>query len=132
MAKETVTRTKKTGVTDDGTLVDKESRNVDTEVDPNTTAQNVVWFVLGFIESLLALRFVFKLFGANSASGFVDFTYSITNILTAPFDFIFGVTTTNTGSTHSVFEPSILVAALVYYMIAWGIVKLITINRKTY
>lgn len=130
--KQTVTRTEDTGVDTTGAEVQQQTKRIQTEaaVDPKTTAQNAVWYVLGFIEILLGFRFVLKLLGANTASGFVDFVYSLTGILTAPFDSIFGVTKPLEGETNSVFEPSILVAAAVYALIAWGIVKLITINQK--
>ncbi len=130
--KQTVTRTEEEGLDNTGAAVQQETRRVQTEAstDPKTTLQNVVWFILGFVEILLALRFTLKLFGANTASGFVNVIYSITNVLTLPFDSIFGVTRSTAGETRSVFEPSILVAAAIYALIAWGIVKLITINQK--
>lgn len=127
-----VTRTEETGVDSTGAEVQQETKRVQTTdvADPKTTAQNAVWYVLGFIEILIGFRFILKLLGANPESGFVDFIYSITGVLTAPFDSIFGVTKAETGEVQSVFEPSILVAAAVYAVIAWGIVKLITINQK--
>ena len=130
--KQTVTRTEDSGVDTSGAEVQQQTKRVQTEaaVDTKTTAQNVVWYLLGFIEILLAFRFVLKLFGASSASGFVNLIYNVTGVLTAPFDSIFGVTKATTVVTHSVFEPSILVAAAVYALIAWGVVKLITINQK--
>lgn len=129
--KETVTTKQDAGVDEGGAQVQQRSRHVDTTVaaDSKTTAGNVVWYVLGFIEVLLAFRFILKLFGANPNSGFVDFVYSVSGVLTAPFDNIFGVSRTVTGDVRSVFEPSILVAAAVYALIAWGIVKLVNINR---
>lgn len=129
---QTVTRTEAAGVDTTGAAVHQQTKRVQTHAatDTKATVQNIVWFILGFIEILLALRFVLKLLGANSASGFVNLIYSVTNILTAPFDTIFGVTRATAGQTQSVFEPSILVAAAVYALVAWGIVKLITINRK--
>lgn len=130
--KQTVTRTEDRGVDDTGAEVQQQTKRIQTEsgVDAKTTSQNVVWYVLGFIEILLGFRFVLKLLGANPASGFVDFVYNLTGVLTAPFDSIFGVTKTLAGETQTVFEPSILVAAAVYGLIAWGIVKLVTINQK--
>ncbi len=130
--KQTVTRTDNSGVDTAGAEVQQQTKRVQTEaaVDTKTTAQNIVWYVLGFIEVLIGIRFVLKLLGANTASSFVHLIYNVTGVLTAPFDSIFGVTTTTTGQTNSVFEPSILVAAAVYALIAWGIVKLITINQK--
>jgi hypothetical protein len=36
----------------------------------------LTWFVLGVIETLLLFRFVFKMIGANTFSGFTNFIYS--------------------------------------------------------
>lgn len=129
--KETITTTQDEGVTDTGAQVQQETRKVDKQVagDARSTASNTVWYIVGFIETLLGLRFLLKLFGANPNSGFVDFIYTITDVLTAPFDNIFGVTRPETGDVSSVFEPSILVAGLVYLLIGWGIVKLLNLNR---
>jgi hypothetical protein len=90
----------------------------------------VVWFLLGIVEVLLALRFAFKVLGANPTNSLVNLVYSVTGLLTAPFDNIFGVAQNTDGATKFVFEPSIVVAAVVYALAAWGIVKLITINKK--
>lgn len=130
--KQTVTRTQDEGVDTTGAAVQQQTKRIQTEAaaDPKTTAQNAVWYLLGLIEILLAIRFVLKLLGANSASAFVSLIYGITNVLTLPFDSVFGVTRATAGNTHSVFEPSILVAGMVYALIAWGIAKLITINQK--
>lgn len=129
--KETVTTSVDEGVTQTGGQVEQQTRKVNTEVagDSKTTASNIVWYIVGLIEILLAFRFALKLFGANPSSGFVDFIYSITNVLTAPFDSIFGVTSADTGDVQSVLEPSILVAAAVYAILGWGIVKLLNLNR---
>ena len=130
--KKTVTRTEESGLDTTGASVQQQTERVQTDasVDTKTTAQNAVWYVLGFIEILLGFRFVLKLFGANPTSSFVDLVYGISGVLTAPFDQIFGVSSTTAGETYSVFEPSILVAGAVYALIAWGVVKLITINQK--
>ena len=130
--KQTVTKTQDEGVDTTGASVQQQTKRIQTEAaaDTKTTAQNIVWYLLGIVEILLGFRFVLKLFGANSASGFVSAIYNVTGVLTAPFDHIFGVTSTIAGQTKSVFEPSILVAGVVYALIAWGIVKLITINKN--
>lgn len=129
--KETVTTSKDEGVNANGAQVQQETRKVNTDVtvDSKSTAANVVWYILGVIEVLLAFRFVLKLLGANPESGFVDFIYNVSGVLTAPFDNIFGVASTKSGEIHSVFEPSILVAMAVYALIAWGVVKLLNVNR---
>ena len=43
----------------------------------------IIWYLLGLIEALLAFRFVLKLLGANVGAGFVGFIYSITRDLIA-------------------------------------------------
>lgn len=128
--KETVTTTQDEGVDESGKTTQQETRKVDTNtsVGARSTAANIVWFIVGTITILLGLRFVFKLLGANQSSGFVDVLYGVTDVLTAPFDSIFGVTQSTTTEVDSVFEPSIIVAALVYALIGWGIVKLIGLN----
>lgn len=42
-------------------------------------SKNTIWYILSVIEVLLLLRFIFKLLGANTGSGFTIFLYSITN-----------------------------------------------------
>ena len=129
--KETVTNTHDEGIDGSGKSVSQETRQVDTSstASSRSVAINIVWFIVGTITVLLGIRFTLKLLGANQTSGFVDLIYSITNILTAPFDSMFGVTRTTSGEVNSVFEPSIIVAALVYALIGWGVVKLLSLNR---
>lgn len=130
--KETVTTSQDSAVSETGADVQQETRKVNTEVaaDSKTTTSNIVWYVVGLIEVLLLFRFALKLLGANPSSGFVDFIYMITGLLTAPFDKIFSVASPETGDVvRSVFEPSILVAVAVYALIGWGVVKLLNLNR---
>ena len=127
--KEEVTAAKEAGVADDGTVVSRQTRTVASTAGPKTTVANIVWYVYGLVAILLALRFVLKLTGANSSNGFVDFIYSLTKVFTAPFDSIFGVTTASSQTVTAVFEPSIIIAMVVYALIAWGIVKLLQINQ---
>jgi len=85
----------------------------------------VIWFILAAIEVLLGLRMTFKAIGANELSGFVSFIYNITDILVGPFARI--VPSTVNGA--SVIEWSTIIAAIIYGLIAWGIVSLIHIAR---
>lgn len=80
-----------------------------------------VYFLLGVVEVIMGLRFIFRLLGANQGSGFAMFLYSLSYVFVSPFNGIFNDQTI--GST-SVFETSTLVAMLVYALIAWGIVSL--------
>lgn len=87
--------------------------------------QRVIWFIVGVIDVLIAIRFALLLLGANQSAGFVDFIYGITGIFVAPFVGIFGEPTY--GSF--MFEWSSILAILVYTLIGWGIVKLVTLTR---
>jgi hypothetical protein len=82
----------------------------------------VTYFVLGVLEVLLLLRFIFRLLAANPDNAFVSFLYNLSGVFVGPFNGIFA-NPTLVGSS-SVFEFSTLVAMLVYALIAWGIVAL--------
>src|SRR5467141_5385681 len=86
----------------------------------HTRAIQAVWWIVGFLDTLIAIRFVLKLFGANLAP-FVRFMYDVTWPLVAPFHGIFN--TDQVG--RSVLEPESLVAIAIYTLIGWGIVSLI-------
>ena len=88
-------------------------------------AQRLVWFIVGVIDALIAIRFILLLLGANQSAGFVDFIYGLTAVFVAPFVGIFGQPTY--GSF--VFEWSSILAIVVYSLIALGIAKLITLTR---
>src|SRR5680860_200406 len=118
-----------TGIDGEGAVVREKTSKVETKTDTRATVVNFIWYIYGLIALLLGIRMVLKLFGANSANGFVDLIYSVSGVLSAPFDSIFGVTKAEAGNTQSVFEPSILVAIAVYALIAWGVAKLLTINE---
>lgn len=81
----------------------------------------IVYVILGFIELLLGLRFVFLLLGANPDSGIVSWIYSWSGIFTAPFAGIFGQSTSTAAGpgivTQSVFDWTTLIALIVYGII---------------
>jgi hypothetical protein len=86
----------------------------------NYRAIQAVWWIVGFLDTLIAIRFVLKLFGANPAP-FVRFMYDVTWPLVAPFHGIFN----SDQVGRSVLEPESLVAIAIYSLIGWGIVSLI-------
>ncbi len=85
----------------------------------------IVWYVLGLIEVLLLFRFILKLLGANPEAGFTSFVYGATYIFAAPFLNVFRVTYVE----GSIFEWTTLLAALVYWIIAMGIIKLFVMGK---
>lgn len=85
----------------------------------------VVWYILGLIEALLAFRFVLKLLGANPNAGFSHFIYSVTYLFAAPFLNVFRVSQV----AGSILEWTTLLAMVVYLLIALGIIKLFLISK---
>jgi len=73
---------------------------------------------------------VFKLLGANPGSGFVSFIYSVTQIFLVPFNAIFRSAETQGIEKQALLEPGTIIAMIVYGIIGWGIVKMITIVRE--
>jgi len=85
----------------------------------------IIWYLLGLLEVLLAFRFVLKLMGANAEAGFTSFIYAFTWPFTAPFLAVFKMTTVQ----GSIFEWTTLLAMLVYWLIALAIVKLLLVGK---
>lgn len=85
----------------------------------------VVWYILSLIEASLVFRFFLKVFGANPVAGFTYFIYSVSGFFVEPFRYVFPAPDVGTR----VFEFSTLLAMVVYWIVAWGIVRLIVINR---
>lgn len=90
-------------------------------------AENVVWFVTGILLVLLGFRFLLSLLGANTTNAFANFVYDVSHPFVAPFFNLFHYNNLQYGVSR--FEVYTLFAMLVYAVIAWGIVKLITLNR---
>jgi len=92
---------------------------------PLYRSTQIVWYLVGLIEVLLALRFFLKLFGANTWAGFTNFIYTVTFPLTVPFSTVF-----RTGQLEgNLFEWTTLLAMLVYLFIGWGIIKLFLMGK---
>lgn len=85
----------------------------------------IVWYIFDLIEVLLGLRFILKLLAANPAAGFTDFIYNLSDPLVAPFRAVF-----RTASVQgNVFEWTTLLAMIIYWLIAWAIIKIFLIGR---
>jgi hypothetical protein len=85
----------------------------------------VVWYITGILEVLLVFRFFLKLLGANPNAGFTDFIYRVTYVFAAPFLNVFRVTAVE----GSVFEWTTLLAMLVYWLIALGVIRLFLMSK---
>ena len=103
---------------------------MDSYVSPTTKplyhGTRIVWYIVGVLETLLAFRFLLKLFGANPNAGFTDFIYDVTSVFAAPFLNVFRVTRVE----GALFEWTTLLAMLVYYIIAVGIIRLFLMGKS--
>lgn len=90
------------------------------------TITRIVYLVVGILEMLLAFRFILSLLGANRGNIFADFIYSATYPFVVPF---FGLFNYRVQYGVARFEVETLVAMAVYGLVAWVIVRLLTINR---
>lgn len=85
----------------------------------------IVYYILGLVEVLLAFRLVLKLLGANAGAGFTSFIYSVTAPFAAPFVAVFKVS----KAQGSVFEWTTILAMFVYWVVALGIIKLLVMGK---
>ncbi|MEA2701478.1 MAG: hypothetical protein QOE22_187 [Candidatus Parcubacteria bacterium] len=103
---------------------------VDSYVAPSTKplyrGTQIVWYILGIIEALLAFRFLLRLFGANPGAGFTDLIYTLSYPFAAPFLAVFKATRVS----GSVFEWTTLLAMLVYWLVALGILRLLVMSKS--
>lgn len=84
-----------------------------------------VWYVLGVIEALLALRFILKLLAANPSAGFTSFIYTLSYPFVAPFLAVFNTTRVS----GSAFEWTTLLAIFIYWLVAMAILKLFVMSK---
>lgn len=119
--------TKETVVTRTNATNPAASRPINIGATGSQTIEYLIYFAFGVIEILLLFRLIFKFLGAGSQGAFVGLIYGISNIFILPFEGIFRRGFNEGIETTSVFEPSVLVALIVYAVLAWGIVGLVQI-----
>lgn len=116
--RETVTR-------DGDTSVQRQTVERKSNTSGVVLAQRIVWFIVGVISAILAIRFALLLLGASREAGFTDFVYSLSAPFVAPFIGIFGEPVYG----ESVLEVASILAIVIYLLVALAIVKLLTIAR---
>jgi hypothetical protein len=84
-------------------------------------ATQIVWLLFGILETLIALRILLKLIGANPGSPIAVLIYAFTDLFLFPFA---GLTVTPSAG-GMVLEISSLFAMLIYALIAWAIERII-------
>ena len=126
---ERIEKVTKVTTTDDTRMVEEsEAQRPDYESSEpaSSVAERVIWYVAGVLLVLLAFRFVLALLGANPSNGFANFIYSVSHPFVAPFFSLFSYSLRYGVSR---FETYTLVAMAVYAVIAFGLVRLVTLNR---
>jgi len=83
----------------------------------------VIYLIFGILEGLILIRFAFRLLSANSGTPIVAMIYSLTDVLMAPFRFIFSTDVVE----GAVFDWTALVAVLFYAALAWVLGEVIDI-----
>ncbi len=90
----------------------------------------LVYLLLVILESILALRFLFKLLGADPDNIFIQFLYNMTKVFTIPFEGLFGSSLQNSIRVSQYdLEFTTLVAMGIYALIAYIVVRIIDIFR---
>lgn len=79
----------------------------------------VVWYILGIIEILLAFRLILKFLGASLGSGFTQLIYGLSDPFALPFRGILPVSSIG----NSVMEWPTFIAMALYVVLAWVITE---------
>ena len=83
---------------------------------------NIVYFLFGAVELLLAVRVILHLIGANPGNGFANFI----NVLSAPFVALFASLLQNPALNETaVLEVTTIIAMLVWAIVGWLVGRLI-------
>ncbi len=96
-----------------------------TGIKPLFRGTQFVWALLYIVETALLFRFILKLIGANPNAPFTAFVYALSYPFAAPF---LGVVR-SARALSSVFEWTTLLAMLVWWLVAWGIIRLLAMSR---
>ena len=91
-------------------------------------ATQIIWYIAGVIVTLLLVRAVLALLGANLENAFASFIYALSDPFVAPFRGLLQVGQFQAGVSR--LEVETLLAALVYTLIAWGIAKAVALARR--
>lgn len=92
-------------------------------MNPGRRAMDFIYLVFGVIDGLLVIRLVLKLLGANTTAAFTQWVYNVTDFFLAPFHNVLPAI----GTNSSVLEMSVIVAILVYALVAYALARLVAI-----
>ncbi len=106
-------------------LYNNSSSGASSATKPLYRSTQIVWYIFYAIETFLAFRFLLKLVGANAGAGFTRFINNVSGVFMEPFRFVLPTPEV----AGSVFEWSTLLAMLVYWVLAWAIIRLIVMGK---
>ena len=109
-------------VSEDPSVAEPESEVV-SSFNPGWRAVQLVYLVFGVIDGLLIIRVVLKLLGANPHAAFANWVYNVTDYFMGPFHNLLPII----GNAQSQLEMSVVVAILVYALIAWALARFVAI-----
>lgn len=107
----------------------QQKKVVTTEDERLTVAEktaNIIYAVAGIITGLIAIRFLLLLFGANQNNTFAELIYGMSEPFVRPFYGLFG---SNYSIENISFELESIIAIAFIALVAWAIVKILTISR---
>jgi YGGT family len=108
-----------------GAVAPDSSTEVVHKLTPARKVTETVYLIFGIVDVVLLMRLALKLLGADSHAPFASFLYGVSDFLMLPFRGILPITAV---SSKSVFELSVVIAIVVYALIAYGLGRLATIS----
>jgi hypothetical protein len=90
----------------------------------NSTAillTRLIWLILGFVQSVIAIRIILRLIAADPANPFANFIYNLSALFVWPFVGLIA----DPAFNGAVLEVTSIIAMFVYLLLAWGLVELI-------
>jgi uncharacterized protein YggT (Ycf19 family) len=85
---------------------------------------NTIFWLVGALEILLGLRFLLRLFGANTQNEFARLINNLSAPFIAPFSTLF-ISPVFGGGAYYIFDVNITIAILVYALLSYLVVSLV-------
>jgi uncharacterized protein YggT (Ycf19 family) len=81
----------------------------------------IIYLILGILETFLVIRFVLKLLAANPDAAFTSFIYALTEPFVIPFEGVFPTPQTQGAAL----DLAAVLAMIVYALLVWGVVSVL-------
>lgn len=108
-------------------MAEENTTETEVVVQRPSRVEQVVYLVVSLIEVLLVFRLVLRLFGASTSAGFVEFIYTVSAPLVAPF---FGIFQADFSYGQGKFELATVVAMVVYLLAGYLVLALVDRMRS--